>query len=99
MLGEPNPTSMKLLMVDRTEKKSIGIFYDVLVKLVSFIIPSNYMFFDYNVDFKVHLVLGRSFLAMEREFVDMEMGQIKFKLTDKQVTFNVRQFMQYSKDI
>ena len=31
--GDPNPTAMRLLMVDRTVKRPIGILHDVLVKV------------------------------------------------------------------
>ena len=39
-LGDPKPTTMRLLMANRTVKKTIGILHDVLVKVESFIFPA-----------------------------------------------------------
>ena len=43
-LGDPKPTAMRLLMVDRTVKRHIGILHDVLVKVESFIFPADFLF-------------------------------------------------------
>ena len=49
--GDPKPTAMRLLMVDRTVKRPIGILYDVLVKVESFIFPTDFVILDCEVDF------------------------------------------------
>ena len=49
-LGNPKPTAMRLLMVDRTVRP-IGILHDVLVKVESFIFPADFVIIDCEVDF------------------------------------------------
>ena len=61
-LGYPKPTVMWLLIADRTVKRSIGILHDVLVKVESFIFPTDFVILDCEVDFEVPIILGRSFL-------------------------------------
>ena len=58
-LGDPKTTAMWLLMADQTVKSPIGILYDVLVKVVSFIFPVDFVILDYEVDFEVPIILGR----------------------------------------
>ena len=77
-LGDPKPTAMRLLMADRTVKWPIGILHNVLVKVESFIFPTDFIILDCEVDFEVPIILGRPFLAMGRALADMERGQMKF---------------------
>ena len=77
-LGYPKPTAMRLLMVDRTVKRLIGILHDVLVKVELFIFPADFFILDCEVDFEVPIILRRPFLATGRALVDMEKGQMKF---------------------
>ena len=65
---------MQLLMVDLTVKRPIGILHDVLVKVESFIFLADFVILDCEVDFEVPIILGRSFLYMDRALVDTEKG-------------------------
>ena len=71
-LGDPKPTVMRLLMADRTVKSPIWILHDVLVKVESFIFPTDFVIPDYEVDFEVPMILGRPFLDTGRALVDMK---------------------------
>ena len=73
-LGDPKPTAIRLLKVDRTVKRPIGILHDVLVKVESFIFPTDFVILDCEVDFEVPIILGRPLLATGRAFVDIEKG-------------------------
>lgn len=73
-LGAPKPTFMRLLMVDWTVKKPIGILCDILVRVASCIFLANFVILDYEVDFKVLIIIRRPFLATGRALVDIEMG-------------------------
>jgi len=73
-LVDPKDTAMLLLMDDRTVKRPIGILYDVLVKMESFIFPADFLILDCEVNYKVPIILGRPFLATGRALVDMEKG-------------------------
>ncbi|XP_049365811.1 uncharacterized protein LOC125830674 [Solanum verrucosum] len=77
-LGAPKPTVMRLIMADRTVKRSIRVLQDVLMKLESFIFPSDFVILDCEVDFEVSIILGRPFLTTGNALVDMERGQMKF---------------------
>ena len=50
-LGDPKPTSMRLLMADRTVKRPIGILHDVVVKVESFIFPTDFVILNCEVDY------------------------------------------------
>ena len=65
---------MRLLMADRTVKRPIGILYDVLVKVESFIFQAYFVILDCEVNFEVPIILGRPFLATRRALVYMEKG-------------------------
>ena len=88
-LGDPKPTAMRLLMADRKVKRPIGILHDVLVKVKSFIFPTDFVILDCEVDFEVPIILGRPFLATGRALVDMEKEKMKFWLKNEEATFNV----------
>ena len=98
-LGDPKPTAMRLLMVDRTVKRPIGILHDMLVKVESFIFPIDFVILDCEVDFEVPIILGRSFLATGRALVDMEKGKMKFLLNNEEVTFNICRSMRQSGEL
>ena len=53
-------------MVDRTVKRLIGILHAVLVKVDSFIFPTDFFILDGEVNFEVHIILGgHSLLRVE----------------------------------
>ena len=45
-LGDPKPTAMRLLMDDQTMKRPIGILYNVVVKMDSFIFSADLVILD-----------------------------------------------------
>ena len=98
-LGDPKPTAMQLLMAHRTVKMPIGILHDVLVKVESFIFPADFVILDYEVDFEVPIILGRPFLPTGRTLVDMEKGQMKFRLNNEEATFNVCRTMRQNAEL
>ena len=98
-LGDPKPTVMRLLIANRTVKRPIGILHHVLVKVESSIFPTNFVILDCEVDFEVPIILGSPFLAMGRALVDIEKGQIKFRLNNEEATFNVSRTMRQSGEL
>ena len=65
---------MRLVMADRMVKRPIGILHDVLIKVESFIFPTDFVILDCEANFEVPIILGRSFLATGRVLVDMKKG-------------------------
>ena len=90
---------MRLLVAVRTVKRPIGILHDVLVKMESFIFLDDFVILDCEVDFEVSIILGRPFLAIGRALVDMEKGQMTFRLYNEEATFNICRIMRQSGDI
>ena len=70
-------------------KRPIGILHAVLVKVESFIFSADSVILDCEVDFEVPIILGRSFLATGCNLVDMEKGQMNFRLNNEEATFNI----------
>ncbi|XP_060177803.1 uncharacterized protein LOC132607738 [Lycium barbarum] len=98
-LGTPRPTTMRLLMADRTVKRPIGILYDVLVRVDKFIFPADFVILDCEVDFEVPIILGRPFLATGRALVDVERGDLKFRMNDEEITFHICKSMKQPADM
>lgn len=68
-LDTPSPTIIRLLMADHSIKRPVGILHDVLVKVKH----------NCEVDMDVLIILSRPFLAIGRELVDVERGDLKFR--------------------
>ena len=47
------------------------------------------MILNCEVDFEVPIIFGRPFLANDRALVDMEKGKMKFRLNNKETTYNI----------
>ena len=90
---------MRLLMADRTVKRPIELLHDVLVKVESFIFSADFFILDCEVDFEVPIILGRPFLATGRALVDMEKGQMTFRLNNEEATFNICKTMRQSGEL
>ena len=88
---------MRLMMADRTIKRPIGILHAVLVKVETFIFTADFVILDCEVNFEVPIILlGSPFLATVRALVDMEKGQMKFRLNNEKATFNICRSMRKS---
>nr|XP_010327596.1 uncharacterized protein LOC104649754 [Solanum lycopersicum] len=59
-LSNSKTTTMRLLMVNQTVKRPIRILNDVLINEESFILPTDFVILDCEVDFEVNTILGRS---------------------------------------
>lgn len=54
-LEAPKPTSMRLLMIDRTMKRLVGILFNVLVKVESFVFLIEFIIIGYDIYFQALL--------------------------------------------
>ncbi|XP_070049160.1 uncharacterized protein [Nicotiana tomentosiformis] len=88
-IGQPRPTSMRLKMADRTMKGPLGIIDDVLVRVEKFILPADFVILDCEVDYEVPIISGRPFLAIGKALVDVEAGELTFRVSDEKVVFHV----------
>ncbi|XP_019237112.1 PREDICTED: uncharacterized protein LOC109217325 [Nicotiana attenuata] len=73
-IGRARPTSMLLQLADRMVKRSSGILNDVLVQVGKFVFPADFVILDCQVDEEIPIILGRPFLATERDLIDFKQG-------------------------
>ncbi|XP_060190490.1 uncharacterized protein LOC132619674 [Lycium barbarum] len=98
-LSIPRPTTMRLIMADRTIKKLVGILYNVLVRVDRFIFSADFVILDCEVDFEVPIILGRPFLATGRALADVERRDLKFRMNDEEITFHICKSMKQPADM
>nr|XP_009778928.1 PREDICTED: uncharacterized protein LOC104228197 [Nicotiana sylvestris] len=82
---QPRPTYMRLQMADRTMKRPLGIIDDVLVRADKFILPANFVMLYCEVDYEVSIILEIPFLAIGKALVEMEAGELTFRVGDEKV--------------
>ncbi|XP_075106745.1 uncharacterized protein LOC142179774 [Nicotiana tabacum] len=92
-IGRARPTSMLLQLADRMIKRPSCILDDVLVQVGKFVFPADFVILDCKVDEEIPIILGRSFLAKGRVLIDCEMGELKMRLNNEEITFNVQKYM------
>nr|XP_009615615.1 uncharacterized protein LOC104108316 [Nicotiana tomentosiformis] len=90
-IGRARLTSMWLQLADRTVKRPRGILDDVLVQVGKFVFPADFVILYYQVDEEIPIILGRPFLATGRALLDCEIGELKMRLNNEEIIFNVQQ--------
>ena len=90
-LGELNPTTMSLQMVDRSMAQPKGILEDVLVKVGKFIFPVDFIVIDIEKDMHIPLLLGRPFLATEATLINVKKGELTLRVGTEEVHFSLNQ--------
>nr|XP_016470498.1 PREDICTED: uncharacterized protein LOC107792778 [Nicotiana tabacum] len=82
---------MPLTVADCIVKRPTDILDDVLVQVGKFVFPADFVNLDCQVNEEIPLILGRPFLAIGRALIDCETGELKRRLNDEEVIFNVQQ--------
>ncbi|GKF57886.1 reverse transcriptase domain-containing protein, partial [Tanacetum coccineum] len=90
-LPELTPTCMTLELADRLIAQPIGMAEDVYVKVGKFHFPADFVVIDFDVDPRVPLILGRSFLKTGRALIDVYKGELTLRVGKEVVTFNLDQ--------
>ena len=88
-LGEARPTTVPLQLADRSLKHPRGVIEDVLVKVDKFIFPAYFIVLDMEEDKEIPIILGRLFLATGSAMIDVHRGEIKLRVQEDEVKFNV----------
>nr|GEV20689.1 reverse transcriptase [Tanacetum cinerariifolium] len=73
-LPDLSPTCTTLELADRSISNLVGVAEDVFVKVGTFHYPSDFVVVDFDADPRVPLILGRSFLKIERALIDVFEG-------------------------
>ncbi|XP_059315373.1 uncharacterized protein LOC132065977 [Lycium ferocissimum] len=78
-------------MADRSIKKLVGLVDDILVWVGKFILLADFVILDRAIDRSISIILGRPFLATGRALMDSEKNEIKFRVNDEEVTFQMEE--------
>nr|GEV37947.1 DNA-directed DNA polymerase [Tanacetum cinerariifolium] len=82
-LPELTPTRMTLELADRSITHPKGVTEDVFSKVGKFHFPTDFMVVDFEVDPRVPLILGRSFLRTGRALIDVYGEEITLRYNPK----------------
>jgi hypothetical protein len=91
-LGELKPTSVTLLLVDRSVKVPREIVEDVLVQVDKFIYPVDFIVLDtqpVEACNSIPVILGRSFLATSNALINYRNGVMKLSFGNMTLEMNV----------
>lgn len=64
-----------MLLADRSTLHPRGIIEDVLMKVVKFIFPIDFVILDLEDRVEVHFILIRPFLAISQALIDVKMAE------------------------
>nr|GFC62832.1 reverse transcriptase domain-containing protein [Tanacetum cinerariifolium] len=87
---------MTLELADRSVSKPIGIAKDVPFKVGVFHFPADFVVVDFEPDPRVPLILGRCFLKTSRALIDIHKGELKLRIGNKAITYNLDQTVRYT---
>nr|GEX47293.1 reverse transcriptase domain-containing protein [Tanacetum cinerariifolium] len=74
----------------------VGVAEDVFVKVGTFHFSSDFVVVDFDADPRVPLILGRSFLKIERALIDVFEGELTLHVGKEAITLNLDQTSRYS---
>ena len=88
-LSEARPTTVTLQLADKSLKHPRRVIEDVLVKVDKFIFPADFIVLDMEEDKEIPIILGRPFLTTGRTMIDVQRGELKLRVQEDEVKFNV----------
>ena len=71
---------------------------DVLVKVDKFIFPADFIVLDMEEDKEIPIILGRPFLETRRAMIDVQRGELKLRVQEDEVKFNVFEAVRHPTD-
>ncbi|GKD42510.1 reverse transcriptase domain-containing protein [Tanacetum coccineum] len=87
---------MTLKLVDRSTVHPKGVAEDVFMKVGKFYFLADFVVVDYDVDPRVSLLPGRSFLRTAKALIDVHDEEMTLRVNDEAITFKVRHTSRYS---
>ena len=97
-LEEARPTTITLHLANRSLKHPRGVIEDVLVKVDKFIFPAYVIVLDMEEDKEIPIILGRPLLATGRAMIDVQRGELKLRVQEDEVKFNVLEAVRHPKE-
>ena len=95
-LEEVKPTTVTLVLADRSTTQPKGVIENVLVKVGKFIFPTDFLIVDCEVDWSVTIIMGRPFLATARAIIDVGQGEVILRVNHEQLRIKMNQTSQVS---
>ncbi|XP_070023437.1 uncharacterized protein [Nicotiana sylvestris] len=92
-IGRARAIYILLQLGDRTMKRPSGILDYVLIQVGKIVFPTDFVILDCKVDEEISIILGRRILATGRALIDCETGELKMRLNDEEIIFNVQKSM------
>nr|GEY69250.1 reverse transcriptase domain-containing protein [Tanacetum cinerariifolium] len=86
----------KAALLKRSISRPVGVAEDVFVKVRTFHFSADFVFIDFDVDPRVPLIPGRSFLKTGHALIDVYEGELTLHVGKEAVTFNLDQTSRYS---
>ena len=68
------------------------------MKVDKFIFPADFIILDMQEDKELPIILGRPFLATGRAMIDVQNGELRLRVQEEEVTFNVFNAIKYLND-
>ena len=93
LVAEMKYTLVKLLLADRSVIRPQGIIEDVCVRVGGFILSCDFIVIEVDVDEKVPLILGRSFLATGDAWIGVKDKVVVFQVNRERVILNMNKVM------
>lgn len=84
-----NQTKMALQPVDKSIKRPSRIAEDILFKVDRFLFLVDFVVMDIEEDNRVPLILGRLLRKITRVLINIDDGNTKVRVQDKEVSFNI----------
>ncbi|XP_050898001.1 uncharacterized protein LOC127104904 [Lathyrus oleraceus] len=96
--GESKPTKMTLALVDQSITCPYGVLEDVLVRVDELLFPVDFVILNMHEDSETPLILGRPFLEMGRDLIDVELRELILRFNKEKIVFNVFEAMKRQKE-
>ena len=92
-LRELKPTSMTLQLADKSMKRPRGIIKDVLIMVVKFYFPMDFIVIDtepvHNIESHILVILGQPFLATANALINCRIGVMEISFGNMTVELNI----------
>ncbi|XP_070056664.1 uncharacterized protein [Nicotiana tomentosiformis] len=88
-IGEIRSVPISLQLAEQTTLITEGIVEDVLVRVDKFVFPVDFILVKMEENKKVPLILGRPFLATDREILDIHKRKLMLRMGEETVTFDM----------
>ncbi|GJS91490.1 DNA-directed DNA polymerase [Tanacetum coccineum] len=92
-ISKLKPTKMSIQLADRSIKYPVEVCENLLVKVIKFIFPVNFVVLEMDEDELVLIILGRPFLATARVVIDVHDGKLSLRVRSETITFNIRKHL------